>query len=430
MATTQLPIQGVFDKDSGDLLGFAAPGGTKELAALAGVQSIGRSGSIAAIGDSITAMGYAAPAGTAAEIFDAKSYLMQAIIQSKGALSFGGIFAQGGISSTTMVNVYLPQVLAAKPSFCVVHAPTNDVGVLPLADSLANLAKIYDTLIAYGITPVATPLLPKSTQINNNTSNIDKLSLAIERMASARNIPFVPWTYQFSDTATGNWIGWDGTKSPDTSDGVHLTATGARKCGAALWDVLKNVVTLSPVLLARANNNTGLAPFPPCNTNACFASSTTGIALGSTPPQRSLTAMTASEGLGNWLNLAYDGTTTNVFQQITGSSNITINPGDRIYMAFRIKATGIEASNGRFTLAFNAGSDNSIISGLRDWASDIADGVYTHEFTVPGTISGSAPGAAGTARLSFSFGTAGGNVGSVVSIGQILMVNLTSLGLA
>lgn len=429
MATTQLPIQGVFDKDSGELLGFAPPGSSKELSPISGIQTIGRSGAIAALGDSITLMGYNPGTNLIAETFGAQSYLMQAIIQSKGALSFGGVFAKGGIPSGTMVSTYLPQVIAAKPSFCVVHAPTNDVGVVPLAETLKNLATIYDTLIAYGITPIATPLLPKSTQIGNNTGNIDRLSLAIERMASARNIPYVPWTHQFADPATGNWIGWDGSKSPDSYDGVHMTAIGARKCGAALWDVLKWVVSPSQTFLPRANNNSALTSFRIANANACFADTTTGIANGATPPTRSLTAMTASEGIGNWMNIAYAGATGNVFQQFTGDGNTAINPGDRIYMAWRIKTSGIEAANGAFNLSFNSGANNGMIAGMNTWSSDIADGVFAQEFTVPSTIPGFLEGQAGHARLSFTYSTAGNNVGAVVSIGQLTIINLTAQGL-
>lgn len=391
--------------------------------------AVNRSSAIASLGDSITKMGVADADGDNAQLFGGQSYLQQAIIQSKGALSFGGAYAQGGISSATMVSTYLPQVVAARPAYCVVHAPTNDVGVLALADTLTNLRTIFDTLLANGILPIATPLLPKSTQINNSMWGIDRLSLCIERMASARNIPFAPWTYQFSDPATGNWVGWDGTKSADSYDGVHLTATGARKCGAVLWDTLKWVVPPSQTLLARANNNSGLAAFQIASNNACFASTATGIADGATPPTKSLTAMAAGEGVGNWLNLAYNGAVASQYQNFTGNGNTAISPGDRIYMACRIKATGVESSNGQFTLALVSGSNNGVIAGLSGWASDIADGVFAQEFVVPETIPGFSLGQAGTARLLFSFNTGGGNVGAVVSIGQLLIVNLTAQGL-
>lgn len=396
----------------------------------AGGVAVNRNAAIASLGDSITKMGVTDADGDNAQLFGGQSYLQQAVIQSKGALSFGGSFAQGGISSTTMVNTYLPQVVAAKPAYCVVHAPTNDVGVLALADTLTNLRTIFDTLLANGILPIATPLLPKSTQINNSMWGIERLSLSIERMASARNIPFAPWSYQFSDPASGNWVGWDGAKSPDTYDGVHLTAVGARKCGAVLWDTLQSVVPPSQTLLARANNNSGLSTFQISSNNACFASTATGIADGATPPTKSTTPMTAGKGVGNWLNLAYNGATPKQYQNITGNGNTAISPGDRIYMAFRVKTTGIEASNGQFTLALVSGSNNGVIAGISGWSSDIDDGVFAQEFVVPGQIPGFTAGQAGNARLLASFNTVGDNVGSVLSIGQVLIVNLTAQGLA
>lgn len=410
-------------------LGVAAdptpPGGGSGVGAVA----VNRAAAIASLGDSITAMGVTPSDDDNANLFGAQSYLMQAVIQSKGVLSFGGAYALGGIRSDAMLSTYLPQVIAAKPAYCVVHAPTNDYGALTLAQSLENLRAIFDTLLANGIMPIATPLLPKSTLINSSSHVLERLSISIERMASARNIPFAPWTYQFSDPASGNWLGWDGTKSVDSYDGVHLTAVGARKCGSVLWDTIKWVVPPSQTLLARLNNNSTLTSFQIASNNACFADANTGIANGATPPTRTVTAMTAGEGVGNWLNIAYAGSTPNQFQQFTGSGNTSISPGDRIYMAFRIKATGVESSGGQFSLSLASGANNGNIAGLLAWASDIADGVFAQEFTVPNTIPGGAAGAAGTARLNFSFNSGGGNVGAVVSIGQLLIVNLTAQGL-
>lgn len=389
-----------------------------------------RNASIWALGDSITANGYTAPAGTVSHLFYNQSYLMWTCLHSLGRLRFGGIAATGGYTTAQIISTHLPTVVAAKPAYCVVHAGTNDNGTLTLAQSIANLKTIFDSLLAAGIVPVATTMLPKQTLLNGSRLFLESQSLWVLRYATTRNFPAVDITSAMINPANGGWPGYSGGVGTYNVDDTHPNGLGAKTMGSAIWSVLSSWVPPRPSFFPAYNtagSTGGASYYFPTLDNALHLTDTNSDGLpdrysGSTGATiaYSITAMAGNEGLGNWFNVTQNGAGANPFPQGIGSSFV---PGNQFLLTCKVKTTGIVSSGGQWHIRLTD-SNTADILALRNMNQDLTLGGLIIEFKMPATITS-------TSQLRFVPYLDNLTSGSAtLSVGQVGIYDLTAMGIA
>jgi lysophospholipase L1-like esterase len=374
--------------------------------------------SIMAMGDSITRNGNTDPIGAVDYIIGGQSYLWWACMLANGGLVYRGVAATGGFTSAQIISTHLPTVLAAKPSYCVVNAGTNDNGTLTQAQTIANLKFIYDSLLAAGITPIATTMLPKQTVIGSNAKILQQISVWITRYALTRNFPCVDWNVLFSSPTDGNWVGYNGAGGTYQVDSTHPNAAGAKLMGQALWNQIKAWIPPVTLYLPTANPN-GASAFVPTQTNALFLTDTNsdgvadGMTLAGVGATGTLTAMSASEGVGNWQNITSAGA---AGAQLTANNGV-ITAGNKYLVGLRIKTAGIKSGAAQWNVRFTD-SNTVDIFAIRNITEDVTLGAIWHEFTMP-------PGVPASGRI---IGSVAGGAGTL-SIGQVMIYDLTATGI-
>lgn len=373
--------------------------------------------SIMGLGDSITRNGNADPTGAADYILGAQSYLWWACMLSNGGLVYKGVAATGGFNTAQIISTHLPQVIAAKPSYCVVHAGTNDFGTLTQAQTNANLKTIYDALLAAGITPIATTMLPKQTLLSSSANILQRVSVWISRYASTRNFPCVDWNAPLVDITNGNFTGY-GTPGTYNVDNTHPNGAGAKVMGQAIWNAIKTWVPPIALYLPTSNINSS-STFYPTNTNALLLTDTNsdgvadGFTLTGSGATGSLAAMSGAEGLGNWQNIVSAGASG---AQIT-ANNSTLTVGNKHLIGCRIKTSGIKSGGASWHLRFTDANTVDIFA-IRNMTEDVTLGTVWHEFTMP-------PGIPSSGRLIASVSVGAGTL----SIGQVMIYDLTAAGI-
>lgn len=370
------------------------------------------------LGDSISANGYTAPSGSADKIWNPdRDYLMWACMLSMGRLIYGGAAATGGFRTDQIIATHLPTVLAAKPTFCVVHAGTNDIGTHTTAVTIANLKTIFDRLLAAGITPIATTMLPKETNKGSNREALDTMSAFVTRYADKLGFPRVDWTTPFISTA-GGWAGYTSpTPGPYNYDDVHPDGGGAKIMGQALADALVPRLTTRPESLA--TNTNYLSDFTLTRVNGLLLTDANadGVADQVTATTAAgavytLTAMTSDEGKGNWQNLERTSTGSPTVE----TTSLTVAPGDLITFSCKVKTSGMKAGAATWHLRLTT-SAIADVTALRNFKEDVALGLWKVTFRVPAGVT--------TLKLFSSISAGTGKL----SIGEVNLVNLTAKGL-
>ena len=371
------------------------------------------------LGDSISANGFTAPTASADRVWSPdRDYLLWASILSMGKIAYGGTAATGGFKTDQIIATHLPTVLAARPTFCVVHAGTNDIGTHTTAVTIANLKTIFDRLLAAGITPVATTMLPKETNKGSSREALDAMSAFVTRYADLKGFPRVDWTTPFITTA-GGWTGYASpTPGPYNYDDVHPEGGGAKVMGQALADVLTPLINTKPESLA--TNTNYLADFVPTRVNGLLLTDTNadGVADQITAPAATgavyaLTAMSADEGKGNWQSMERTSTGSPTLE----TAAITVTPGDLITFSCKVKTTGMKAGAATWHLRLTTSSVIDV-TALRNFKEDITLGLWKVTFRVPST---------GVTNLKLHSYISAGT--GKLFIGELNMVNLTAKGL-
>jgi lysophospholipase L1-like esterase len=369
------------------------------------------------MGDSITANGYTAGSSTVGPLYSGQSVLQMACQLSGAKVRFGGIAATGGFTSAQIIATHLPTVLAARPQFCVVLCGTNDV---PLGGSAskANLLTIWTTLANAGITPILATLTPRNDYTGSNVNTITTFNAWITRQAMLNGWPLVDYYAATADPATGTYT------SGYNLDNVHPNAVGAKAMGQALANVLTSVAGQAalPPPLALANtwpNMTGIVP-----TNALNLTSTTGLASGwgvdsGSGATTTVTAMSASEGVGNWFNVTRGGAS--IAYRTT--SFATVVPGNRMAIGFRYKTANIVSASAAYRLRL---IDTGTAASLWEFSTlssgsggDVTLGTVYEEFDVPASYA--------TTTVKFLAEVRNGD--ATVSVGQLTVLDLTATGI-
>lgn len=436
--------------------------------------------SVGAIGDSITQKNqllFDLSINTAAQCYaktdrtwQPQCWLLYGAMRSNNRW-FAWDFNPGYSGGTTaqILSSVLPCFLGypnGLPDACIVLGGTNDVTSVPTATSLSNLKSIYTTLIANNVCPVAMTIPPRSTSMPATL----KLNLGIKQLAREMKIPFIDIYGSLLDPTNGQML------ANLSIDGVHPTALG---CGIMGYKVNQGIIEGFTLTRSRAMIDTyaaalgtGFANVDPnfltyagtinttssypnsapwgapgtaamCTMNSAPAGTEPGIANSFTMDQPVPFVMNYSSTpnyIGNSFSVAGDGT--HGYQSNPHVGLLTYAVGDRIALAFRVKAIMAQGNTNPGTWVvvlldntlgtglcgffYGSTSSNLVTNGQASIGNESAypAGDFYTEITVPA-------GAGGTGWLDvvFSTTTSGSNSGDSITIANLRAINLTALGI-
>lgn len=357
---------------------------------------------VAALGDSITQNGnmpldpvhqHPIPAYSQ----NGQHYMLWAQLLSGSRFRYIGAAATGGYTPAQIRAVHLPQVLAARPTYCVVLTGQNDPA------DLANIVGTWQDLLDAGIVPVICSLTANSTSLLHI-----KVNLTAALWAQRHGVPFVDIHKATVEPTDGS------LKAAYAGDSIHPNEAGAKAMGQAVADVMTKVIPTSAVdgLLPQHNNDDvgqiGYNPIfledwsEPLQPLAPFTgtySTVTGI------PGRvfTLTSLNTGEGVGA------------MFLQTE------IIAGHRYQIAAKIGAN-VESAGGWWSIRCLDATDGALDAFTGSLYRDVPMGTpYLAEFVAP------TPVPHVSHRLDFGVG---GAVGAQLSIAQVVVRDLTALGVA
>ncbi|MGQ4272491.1 SGNH/GDSL hydrolase family protein [Terrihabitans sp. B22-R8] len=241
-----------------DIIDLANPGTHAASLQAALLAQSGRVPTIAALGDSITAMGGSFVAN---RVKNARGFTTWMTMLGGQRFWMPDEF-NFGISGqrTDQMLERLPAVLAARPSVCVVLAGTNDI--LPISgrpgltpqNSLSNLQQIFDGLQAVGIVVIALPPLPRSDTPFNADDRRGHVRQIREFIRAQhylrRNFHVVDCAMTLGDAVTGG----PKTNPIVMPDLLHPNCHGAYLIGAEIEKVLRTLQPTARVPLADATD--------------------------------------------------------------------------------------------------------------------------------------------------------------------------------
>ena len=367
---------------------------------------------VVAMGDSIT------------DTFDPsakpESYFRWATRLAGQVVRDGGVYATPSMTAEQIRDTHLPEVLARDPHprYCVVLAGANNTNV---ATTKTTLTQIYDALRAAQITPILGLLTPKA-----DLAFVGALNQWMRSYALANNLPFVDFSAATADQATGLW------KAGMSGDGIHPTAAGAEAMGTALAAVLTRLAAgLDNPLPVTQGDPTNLFVAPLflagfTDANGDLLPDTVGARKGlAFIGGQADTTITYGEEpgvvVGRWLNIARTGSASNT--NISSFSwQIPAAPGDLLAFGCKLKLTGASATTNAYVrLVANGGAvQHPYLMAFEAWQGRSGG---------PFTYYNEARVGSGTTGAYLSF-TISGPAGATLSIGQVVVKNLTALGVA
>jgi lysophospholipase L1-like esterase len=151
-----------------------------------------------------------------------------------------------GGQTTSQILARIGAVLALNPGWVVLTAGTNNMGVAGgVAQAKADITAMLDIYDAAGIRVVISTLPPRLSGNYTGTIRADTLALNEWIRGQARTRPgliVLDYFAVLADGNTGNYVATIYGFNP-TTDGIHLSATGAYACGKMLAAALRPFVT-------------------------------------------------------------------------------------------------------------------------------------------------------------------------------------------
>lgn len=221
------------------------PSGAAETVASAVINNrIGRAKTggfkVGAIGDSYTAY---FENGSIGQVYTrTTSYLAWCRFFSNGRLNvlFDDVFATSGHTTTQMVaDGFHTSAKDADLDICVICAGSNDIFNSITADTtITNLGTMIDKVLESEATVVALAIPPRNSLTEAQADAHCKVNnwLRYQSIINPR-IVYVDPRSRVADAGTGNY-----RTNYVLADGIHLSSTGARVYGKALWDAISGFV--------------------------------------------------------------------------------------------------------------------------------------------------------------------------------------------
>jgi lysophospholipase L1-like esterase len=269
--------------------------------------------SIAFMGDSITQQGF-----TGLYSYDADGYMTWArqLNAAQWSAEPNGAalsFATGGFTTLQIQTTHLPQVLASNATRCVVQGGINDFSAgRTSAQAATTLRQMWASLVAAGITPIATTVLPDAANVLRQAWIADT-NVLIRSYAATDGVKLCDWS---SVVEISPGVG----SVTDFPDNIHPNQIGCVKIGKVLAATITtlNIRSLShystsDVFVSSNNQLTGSSGQPTSWANPIIAS-------GGTLNSKTL----VSSPEGNWWRIDY---TNGIATGASTLSNATSNIG-------------------------------------------------------------------------------------------------------
>lgn len=193
-----------------------------------------------------------------------------------------------GGQTTAQIRARIGDATALNPGWVHLLAGTNNMGVANgVADAKTDIAAMLDTFAAAGIRVILGTIPPRITANYTGTTKADTFALnewIIQQGRTRSNVILVDYFSALSDSA-GNYRATIDGFNP-TTDGIHLSATGAYAAGRAF------AAALSP-------HAPKSVPYSPPNPGANLLANPRPAGNGATAPT-SWTLGGASSGAVNW----------------------------------------------------------------------------------------------------------------------------------
>lgn len=248
-------------------------------------------------GDSLTEQG-----GEIAGTLDTRAFAAWtwANVELGQALTIAANLGVGG-DDTTEILARIGDVIDLDPGWVIITAGTNNAGVAGgVATAQADLTEMFDTFDAAGIRVCILTLPPRTGGSWAGTQKADTLAINEWLRQQSRTRPGLVvadiWP-ALATAASSNFLSTLYGFNP-TSDGVHLSATGAYAAGKVLAAALRPHLASFVVPYSDINPGANLAPNPRPGQGAGGAATPTSWTLSGSGTTFSDVART--DGLGTW----------------------------------------------------------------------------------------------------------------------------------
>lgn len=269
--------------------------------------------------------------------------------------------------TTTQILARVGATTALNPGWCHVLAGTNDItAATPLATIKANLAAIWDALDAAGIRVIAGTIPPRSSYGGGQMSDTLNLNTWIMNQARVRANLIVVDYFSALCRQGQNVFGQD-----MTTDGLHMSASGASYAGLLLANTLRPKLAGTPGVLGILGGN--LLPNGHLANGGAGAVPTGWLWTGTAP---TYSRVSRTDGVNNingpgWQRIVkVDGSGAGVFQTNTNNM-IGISVGDSVVGTIRYRASGLNQAAGAHEqfLYLRIGAYNG--SSFINWVYDL-----------------------------------------------------------
>lgn len=316
-----------------------------------------------------------------------------ACILSGGRLRYAGNWGHGGYTVEQMQRLYLPKVIAAKPGYCYVMAGRNRYTPEDIYGNAARVVKIWDDLLAAGITPVASTIPPVTSATAAARAEDEILNDIIRTQARKRGIPFDDFHARVVDPATGNYL----STVQNGADNTHPNEYGRQLQAQGIWEAINGTLSARAVPthpLNGYNVTSTIRPFEASRLNArmltaggtVFGTGTTSVIplkwiAGIPGAEGQAITVAAPDGVGNAIKIERKAGHANV-TAIETSPAAALVTGNRYRVRFSLKTNGVTA----------AATADAAFGGIKLWLGDNSNGLkplftwHTQKRDVDGTF--------------------------------------------
>lgn len=367
-------------------------------------RQVRRGNRVAALGDSITIGNGVSAAG----IFGSTSWLTWLGLLSGGRCRMvkGG---NAGVAGQTIDQIAVrvsSDILPLGVDYCIVHGGTNSVTTRTAAQIVASIEGIGNALIAGGVTPVLTTVLPR----NVSGTLVPEVNYRIADLAARRGWLLIDFYPVLIDTATG------GILAAYSPDGLHPNEAGAKLLGQRAADLMTTLPGMvAPLLAAGPAEATNLTP------NGLFIGDTNADGMANSwalaAPTGGTPSLVADPAIkGNWQRVVGNGAAAPYITANMAAGSWAV--GDKLRFMGRVRSTvaglgSVASPRIRFI------GPTLYLSPATSITQDQQPG---NVFAMEGVI----PAATTTVAIELQAGTGTGTV----DFAQITVLNLTALGIA
>lgn len=367
-------------------------------------QSGRRGNRVAGLGDSITIGNGTSAVG----VFGNTSWLTWLGLLSGGRCRMvkGGNAGVGGQTIDQITARVSSDILPLGVDYCIVHGGTNSVTTRTPAQIVTSIEGIGNALIAGGVTPVLTTVLPR----NATGTLVPEINYRIADLAARRGWLLIDFYPVLIDTATG------GILAAYSPDGLHPNEAGAKLLGQRAADVMTTQPGMvAPFLTAGVGEATNLAP------NGVFIGDTNADGVANSwalaAPTGGTPSLVADASIkGNWQRIVGNGAAAPYITANLAAGSWAV--GDKLRFMGRVRSTvaglgSVASPRIRFI------GPTLYLSPATSITQDQQPG---NVFAVDGTI----PPGTTTVAIELQAGTGTGTI----DFAQITVLNLTTLGIA